>query len=180
MASDDDHDVELADVELTDLPRIAGGLGAISATTRHILRETGLARGGKALMAMNQPDGFDCPGCAWPEPTADARARIEFCENGAKAVAEEATTKRATPEVFAAQTVDDLRALSDFELGQLGRLTEPMYLEPGDRHYRAIDWDQAFAILAAELGAAGPRASAFYTSGRTSNEAAFLYQLVGR
>jgi molybdopterin-dependent oxidoreductase alpha subunit len=182
VAADEDRhgDVELADVELTDLPRIAGGFGAIASTTRHLVRETGLARGGKALLAMNQPDGFDCPGCAWPEPAAATRPRIEFCENGAKAVAEEATTRRATPEVFAERSVDDLRALTDFELGQLGRLTTPMLVGPGDRHYRPVSWEQAFAILAAELGAAGPNRSAFYTSGRTSNEAAFLYQLVGR
>jgi molybdopterin-dependent oxidoreductase alpha subunit len=180
-ADDDAHPpVELADVELTDLPRIAGGFGAIASTTRHLLRETGLARGGKALLAMNQVGGFDCPGCAWPEPAAKGRPRIEFCENGAKAVAEEATTKRATPDVFAAYSVDDLRALTDFELGRLGRITEPLLLSPGDRHYRPITWETAFAVLAAELGAAGPAASAFYTSGRTSNEAAFLYQLVGR
>jgi molybdopterin-dependent oxidoreductase alpha subunit len=181
VATDDDrHDVELADVELTDLPRIAGGFAAIASTTRLLLRETGLRRGGKALLAMNQPGGFDCPGCAWPEPAAAGRSRLEFCENGAKAVAEEATTTRATPAVFAEHSVDDLRALSDFELGQLGRLIEPMVLRPGDRHYRPLAWDEAFAILGAELGAAGPAGSAFYTSGRTSNEAAFLYQLVGR
>src|SRR5258707_252186 len=84
----------------------------IAAPARPLRGEPGLARGGKALLAMNQPDGFDCPGCAWPEPTAASRARIEFCENGAKAVAEEATTKRATPDIFAAQSVDDLRALT--------------------------------------------------------------------
>ena len=180
-APDPEHgDAELADVDLIDVPRVAGGLGAITATAKHLLRETGLARGGKALLAMNQADGFDCPGCAWPEPAAAERSRFEFCENGAKAVAEEATTKRATPEVLGEHTVDDLRALSDFELGQLGRVTEPVFLGPGDRTYRRVGWDEAFAILAAELGAAGPAASAFYTSGRTSNEAAFLYQLVGR
>ncbi|MBC7978668.1 MAG: FdhF/YdeP family oxidoreductase, partial [Myxococcales bacterium] len=129
-------------------------------------------------LAMNQPEGFDCPGCAWPEPAAEHRARFEFCENGAKAVAEEATMARLTPEVFAAHSIKQLRALSDFELGQLGRITHPMILE--GQHYRPIAWEAALALLAEALRTAGPSASAFYTSGRTSNEAAFLYQLLGR
>jgi molybdopterin-dependent oxidoreductase alpha subunit len=128
---------------------------------------------------MNQVGGFDCPGCAWPEPKAGERARFEFCENGAKALAEEATTARATPDVFERATVDEMRELSDFELGQLGRITHPLVLGP-DRKYHAIEWDDAIRLIADELRTAGPEASAFYTSGRTSNEAAFLYQLMGR
>ena len=178
MSSDDEHpDVPRADVHLTDVPRAAGGLGALWATLVHLRRDSGIARGGKALLAMNQINGFDCPGCAWPEP--HQRARFEFCENGAKALAEEATTARATPELFGRATVDELRELSDFELGQLGRLTHPMILG-NDRRYHAISWDAAIRVIADELRAIGPQASAFYTSGRTSNEAAFLYQLVGR
>jgi molybdopterin-dependent oxidoreductase alpha subunit len=180
VATDDDHgDVPRADVHLTDVPRVAGGLPALWSTLRHLRRDSGLARGGKALLAMNQVDGFDCPGCAWPEPKAGERARFEFCENGAKALAEVATPARATPELFAQVTVDELRELSDFELGQLGRITHPLVLGP-DRRYHAIEWDAAIAMIADELRAAGPEASAFYTSGRTSNEAAFLYQLIGR
>ena len=179
MAADDDPpEVPRADVHLTDLPRAAGGLPALWSTARHLQRDSGLVRGSKALLAMNQPNGFDCPGCAWPEPASAHRSRFEFCENGAKALAEEATTKRADAEVFGKATVDELRQLSDFELGQLGRITEPLVLE--DRHYRPIPWDAAIAMLAAELRAVGPDATMFYTSGRTSNEAAFLYQLVGR
>ncbi len=179
MASDDEPPVPRADIELTDLPHSAGGLGATWSATRHIARDAGLVHGTKALLAMNQPEGFDCPGCAWPEPAAEIRPRIEFCENGAKAVAEEATTARATPDVFAQATVDELRALSDFELGRLGRLTHPMVLDH-TRRYRAIAWEAAFRIIADELRAAGPDATALYTSGRCSNEAAFLYQLVAR
>jgi molybdopterin-dependent oxidoreductase alpha subunit len=146
------------------------------ATARHLSRDSGLIRGSKALLAMNQQDGFDCPGCAWPEPAT--RDRFEFCENGAKAIAEEATTARLTPEIFAELSVADLRLLSDFELGQLGRITQPLVLEDG--YYRPIAWDAAIALWAEELRMAGPDRSVFYTSGRTSNEAAFLYQLVGR
>jgi molybdopterin-dependent oxidoreductase alpha subunit len=181
---DDEHrdghrDVPLADVRVTELPRAAGGLGALWATLKVLGRDSGIARGGKALLSMNQPDGFDCPGCAWPEPPSAGRARFEFCENGAKALAEEATTARATPELVSQFTVEELRELSDFELGQLGRITHPLVLGP-DRRYREIGWDAAIAVIADELRAAGPDGSSFYTSGRTSNEAAFLYQLVGR
>ena len=171
-------DPERADVHLTELPRAAGGLGAVWSTAKFVARGSGLVRGGKALLAMNQVGGFDCPGCAWPEPNAGERARFEFCENGAKALAEEATTQRLTPEVFAALSVDELRLLSEHELGQLGRITHPMVLE--GRHYRPITWEAAFDLAAAELRAAGPDRSVFYTSGRTSNEAAFTYQLLGR
>jgi len=169
-------DPERADVHLTELPRAAGGLGAVWSTAKFVARGSGLVRGGKALLAMNQVGGFDCPGCAWPEPAH--RDRFEFCENGAKALAEEATTQRLTPEVFAALSVDELRLLSEHELGQLGRITHPMVLE--GRHYRPITWEAAFDLAAAELRAAGPDRSVFYTSGRTSNEAAFTYQLLGR
>jgi len=183
MAADDDDathaPVPRADVELTDLPHSAGGPSSIWAATRQLARDSGLVTGARALLAMNQPDGFDCPGCAWPEAAAEVRDRLEFCENGAKAVAEEAMSARATPELFARATVDELRALSDFDLGQLGRLTHPMVLDH-TRHYRAISWDAAFRIAADEMRAAGPASTALYTSGRCSNEAAFLYQLVGR
>jgi molybdopterin-dependent oxidoreductase alpha subunit len=179
VAQDDEpHDVPRADVHLTDLPRVAGGVGALWSVARHLQRDSGLVRGTKALLAMNQVEGFDCPGCAWPEPDAAHRSRVEFCENGAKALAEEQTTARASPELFEQLTIDELRLLSDFELGQLGRITHPL-VRDGDR-FRPIAWDAAIALLADELRAAGPAASVFYTSGRTSNEAAFLYQLVGR
>jgi molybdopterin-dependent oxidoreductase alpha subunit len=184
MVPPDDDDagalVEVAEVELRRVPRAAGGFGAIASTTGFLWRETGLRRGARALLALNQPEGFDCPGCAWPEAPPAERHRLEFCENGAKAIAEEATTRRATPALFAAHAIEDLRGRSDFELGQLGRLTHPMIREAGDRHYREIGWDDAFARIGAELRALGPAATALYTSGRTSNEAAFLYQLVGR
>ncbi|MGE0870326.1 MAG: FdhF/YdeP family oxidoreductase [Kofleriaceae bacterium] len=176
--SDEAHGALRADIQLGSVPHTAGGMSALWATVRHLSRDPGIVRGTKALVSMNQPDGFDCPGCAWPEPQPQHRSRFEFCENGAKALAEEATTARATPELFAAITVDELRKLSDFELGQLGRITHPMVLR--GRHYCPISWEAAIELAATELRAAGPAASALYTSGRTSNEAAFLYQLMGR
>ncbi len=173
-----DDDAKRAEVDLREAPKAAGGLGALWATMRHLARDAAVMRGGRALLHMNQAGGFDCPGCAWPEPAAKERSRFEFCENGAKAIAEEATSLRASPELFGAATVDELRGLSDFELSQMGRITHRMVLV--GRHYRPVSWEDAFAIVAEELRAAGPDRSMFYTSGRTSNEAAFLYQLLGR
>ena len=157
-------------------PHVAGGLGALWSTTKFVEAGPGLVRGARALRVMNQRGGFDCPGCAWPEP--DVRDRFEFCENGAKALAEEATIARLTPEIFDELSIDELRLLSEHELGKLGRITQPMVRDGG--RFRPITWDAAIALVADELRAAGPERSVFYTSGRTSNEAAFLYQLVGR
>ncbi len=144
------------------------------------LGEAGLVRGSKLLLHVNQTDGFDCPGCAWPDPDTH-RSISEFCENGAKAVAEEGTTKRITPEFFAAHSVGELSQRSDYWLGRQGRLTEPMVLRQGETHYQPVSWDLAFAMIGRELNAiSSPDEAAFYTSGRTSNEAAFLYQLFAR
>lgn len=140
----------------------------------------GVARGVRTLLKLNQKTGFDCPGCAWPEPD-DERSHAEFCENGAKHVADEATTKRVTPEFFARWSVADLAEQPDHWLGKQGRITNPMVLRSGATHYEKIGWDEAFALLARELNALGhPDEAIFYTSGRTSNEAAFLYQLFVR
>ncbi len=167
---------ERADIHITDVPRVAGGLPALYHTAEKLEENHSMLRGSRALLAMNQQAGFDCPGCAWPEPKK--RDTFEFCENGAKAIAEEATTLRCSPETFAALSIDELRLLSDFELGHLGRITHPMVLE--GRYYRPISWEGAMALMASELAKAGPERSCYYTSGRTSNEAAFVYQLVGR
>ncbi|ELB89158.1 formate dehydrogenase subunit alpha [Rhodococcus wratislaviensis IFP 2016] len=139
-----------------------------------------VVRTARTLMKLNQREGFDCPGCAWPE-TPGHRKHAEFCENGAKAVAEEATTRTVTPEFFAAHSVSDLLGRTEFWLGQQGRLTHPMVLLPGASHYEPIGWDAAFAMIAGELRAlTSPHEAVFYTSGRTSNEAAFVYQLMIR
>lgn len=161
-------------------PRAAGGLGAIAHAMAHIVRRAGVVRGTKALAVLNQPGGTDCPGCAWPEPEAAHRSAFEFCENGAKAVAEEAMPATADAALFAARSVTEWRALSDFQLGDAGRLAEPLIKRPGTDYYRPISWNDAIALWAEHMRQAGPARTSLYTSGRTSNEAAFIYQLIGR
>ncbi|WP_207839381.1 FdhF/YdeP family oxidoreductase [Williamsia soli] len=158
----------------------AAGVPAVAVALARSVKQMGTTRTARTLTALNQRDGFDCPGCAWPE-TPGHRKHAEFCENGAKAVAEEATTRTIGPEFFAAHSVSDLREKSEYWLSQQGRITHPMVLTEGDDHYRPIRWDQAFTLIADELtGLEHPDQAAFYTSGRTSNEAAFLYQLFAR
>ena len=159
---------------------VAAGLPGVTVSLRYARREMGTARAVQTLRRVNQKGGFDCQSCAWPDPDGP-RHVAEFCENGAKAVAWEATTCRATPEVLARYTVSELSDHSDHWLGELGRLTEPMLLREGADRYERVRWDDAFAIVAEELHAlASPDEAAFYTSGRTSNEAAFLWQLFAR
>ncbi|AHG93119.1 oxidoreductase alpha (molybdopterin) subunit (plasmid) [Gemmatirosa kalamazoonensis] len=159
---------------------VAAGLPGITVSLRYARDEMGTARAVRTLRRVNQKGGFDCQSCAWPDPDGP-RHVAEFCENGAKAVAWEATTRRATPEVLARYTVSELSDHSDHWLGELGRLTEPMLLREGADRYERVSWDDAFAIVAGELHAlASPDEAAFYTSGRTSNEAAFLWQLFAR
>ena len=158
----------------------AAGLAAVIKTGTYGLAGPGVVRGIKLLLSVNQKDGFDCQSCAWPSPDGE-RHTFEFCENGVKALADEATRQRITPEFFAAHSVAELAAQSDHWLNAQGRLTEPMVLRAGATHYAPISWDDAFTLLAIELNALpSPDAAAFYTSGRTSNEAAFLYQLFAR
>ncbi|MFN2404414.1 MAG: FdhF/YdeP family oxidoreductase [Pyrinomonadaceae bacterium] len=166
--------------EETKKSKAAGGLPAIVATLKTISSEMGLVRGARTLLKVNQSGGVDCPGCAWPEPDRE-RSHFEFCENGAKHIADEATTKRVTPEFFAQWSVADLALQSDEWLGAQGRITHPMLLQRGATHYEPVSWDSAFELLSAELNSLNyPDQAIFYTSGRTSNEAAFLYQLFVR
>ncbi|HKV25257.1 MAG TPA: FdhF/YdeP family oxidoreductase [Candidatus Acidoferrum sp.] len=161
-------------------PDVAGGLSAIAKALKFTHAGPGLSRGVRALHKLNQFDGVDCPGCAWPDPD-EHRSANEYCENGAKAIAEEATNKRVTREFFREWKVSSLSQQSDFWLGQQGRLTEPMILRAGSDKYEPIGWSDAFKLLAQSLNAlASPDQAIFYTSGRTSNEAAFLYQLFAR
>ncbi|MGW3684869.1 FdhF/YdeP family oxidoreductase [Streptomyces sp. NPDC005125] len=157
----------------------AAGIPAVAHSLRIAQQQMGLRRTARTLLKVNQKDGFDCPGCAWPE--GDKRHTAEFCENGAKAVAEEATLRRVTPDFFAAHPVADLAGRSGYWLGQQGRITQPMYLPEGADRYEAVTWEHAFDIIAEELRALdSPDEALFYTSGRTSNEAAFLLQLFAR
>ncbi|MGW4338693.1 FdhF/YdeP family oxidoreductase [Rhodococcus koreensis] len=168
------------DVVVTHEKSYAAGVPAVLVSLGRGLEQMGPVRTARTLMKLNQRHGFDCPGCAWPE-TPGHRKHAEFCENGAKAVAEEATTRTVTPEFFAEHSVADLLGRTEFWLGQQGRLTHPMVLLPGATHYEPIEWDAAFALIAGELrGLASPDEAVFYTSGRTSNEAAFVYQLMIR
>ena len=171
----------LDELRINETKEVAAGIPSILSVVKHAQEEMGLFKGMKLLSQVNQQGGFDCPGCAWPDPE-DHRSRLgEFCENGAKAVAEEATKKRVTPEFFQQHSVVELSEQSDYWLGKQGRLTHPMVLREGSTHYEPITWDGAFELIGSHLKELdSPDQAAFYTSGRTSNEAAFLYQLFGR
>ena len=157
----------------------AGGWGALKALGERMLEQGIPVKGAVTLSRMNQPEGFDCPGCAWPDPKHTSS--FEFCENGGKAIAWETTGRRCGPEFFATHSVIELSGWSDYELEMVGRLTHPMaYDAPSDR-YLPVSWDEAFATIGRHLNALpDPNMADFYTSGRTSNEAAFLYQLFVR
>jgi len=168
-------------IELSDIPKSAVGVKAIKSSLNHVIGEVGLVKGIKLLKNLNQKNGFDCPGCAWPDPDEKRAFLAEYCENGAKAVAEEATKNRVSPMFFSTYSVSNLAKLSDYEIGKKGRITQPVYLPEGANHYKEISWKDAFTLIADELnGLDSPDEAIFYTSGRTSNEAAFLYQLFVR
>ena len=157
----------------------AGGIESVLVTARRASREMGVVRGVRTLASLNQHHGFDCPGCAWPDPAS--RAAAEFCENGAKAVAHEATTRRLDTDFFDRWSISRLLEQSDHWLEQQGRLTEPLLKRPGSDRYEPVSWDEATGRVAAALQSLdSPDEAIFYTSGRTSNEAAFLYQLFVR
>jgi molybdopterin-dependent oxidoreductase alpha subunit len=163
-------------------PKItAAGIPAVLSGAKHMLHEMGPFRAMRALNALNQMDGYDCPGCAWPDPD-DERSRLgEYCENGAKAIAEEATTKKLDEEFFKNNSVFELSLLNDYEIGKKGRIAQPVYKGKNESHYKPVSWDDAFQIIANHLHLCStPDEAVFYTSGRTSNEAAFLYQLFVR
>ena len=174
------EDIDESAVTVRAPEQRAAGVTAVAVALKRSVEEMGVLRTARTLARVNQVHGFDCPGCAWPEPSGHRRP-AEFCENGAKAVAEEATLRTVGPEFFAAHPVAELATRSGYWLGQQGRLTHPMVLRPGATHYAPIDWDDAYRLIADELrGLASPDDAVFYTSGRTANETAFLYQLLVR
>lgn len=171
----------LLDIELKHAEKVAAGFPAVMQSFKHIMDEMPLSRGVKALNSLNQFTGVDCPGCAWPDPDDHRNKIAEYCENGAKAIAEEATTKMVSPEFFKEHSIDELLTWTDYELGKSGRITHPMYLAPGSKYYEEIKWEDAFKLIGQHLKKLNnPDEGVFYTSGRTSNEAAFLYQLFVR
>lgn len=172
---------EFLHLKLTKPKVVAAGIPAVISSAQHILNEMDPVRGFKALLKVNQKNGFDCPGCAWPDPDDERSPIAEYCENGAKAVAEEATTKKLGVEFFETNSVAELSLLNDYEIGKKGRVAQPVYLPKGGTHYQYISWDDAFKKIASHLNRlSSPDEAVFYTSGRTSNEAAFLYQLFVR
>lgn len=172
-------DIDESLLRVSEPKTSAVGVPGVYNALKMSVEQMGVVRSAQTLLRVNQKDGFDCPGCAWPEE--DRRHVAEFCENGAKAVAEEATIRRVTPEFFAEHSIDELRAHDDWWLGQQGRLTDPMILDAGASHYRPISWDDALTTIADALrDLDDPNEAIFYTSGRASNEAAFLYQLLVR
>ncbi|WP_294317094.1 FdhF/YdeP family oxidoreductase [uncultured Chryseobacterium sp.] len=171
----------LRNLKLRSPEKWAAGVPAVMHSIEQLVRDASVLRGGRALFSMNQFDGFDCPSCAWPDPDDDRSRIAEYCENGAKALAEEATSKKIAADFFRKNSVYDLSKMTDYQISQLGRITEPMYLPKGGTHYQPISWDDAFTKIAEKLnGLHSPDEAMFYTSGRTSNEATWVYQLFGR
>jgi molybdopterin-dependent oxidoreductase alpha subunit len=171
------EEADESELEVTGHPKTgAAGVPGVYHSMQPALKHMGVERSRKTLLALNQKDGFDCMSCAWPDP--GHRKTFEFCENGAKAVTWEATPVVIGREFWDEHPVSELRHRSEYWLGMQGRLTEPVYKKAGEDHYRPVSWDQAFSIIADKLKSLpDPNQAAFYTSGRTSNEAAFLYQL---
>ncbi|WP_100614785.1 FdhF/YdeP family oxidoreductase [Confluentibacter citreus] len=169
------------DLNIKTPPQNSVGFGALKSSVTHVLKYTKPWDAIKTSLKMNQKGGFDCPGCAWPDPDDERSSIGEYCENGIKAMTEEMQNKLINRDFFATHAVDELAELSDFEIGKSGRLSEPMYLPKGGTHYQPISWEDAFNKVATHLNALeNPDEAVFYTSGRTTNEAAFLYQLFVR
>jgi len=172
--------IKVKNLQVTAQKDWAAGLPAVISAFKNVSSKVGSIKGTRLLAQLNQIEGFDCPGCAWPDPLLK-RSTFEFCENGAKAVADEATLKRVTAKFFAKHSIDDLKQKSDRWLNDQGRLIEPLFLAEGSDHYQPISWSSALNLIAENLtNLDSPNQAAFYTSGRTSNEAAFLYQLFVR
>ena len=174
-------DIDENEIHVGDRKEVAVGIPGIAVAMKRSLESMGIGRTARTLLKLNQTDGFDCQGCAWPDPDPDHRHTAEFCENGAKAVAEEATTDHCEPSFFAEHSLEDLREHTDYWLGHQGRLVQPMVRRRDGTHYEPISWDDAFELIGETLrGLEHPDQAIFYTSGKTSNEAAYTYQLFAR
>lgn len=168
-------------VEVSEPAQYAAGTYGVKVALEHAIKEMGPARAMTTLAKMNKKNGFDCPGCAWPDPDDKRSVLGEYCENGAKALAEEATLKKVGRDFFAQHSIQEISNWTDYKIGKSGRITEPMVLLPNENYYQPIEWDKAYNLIAAHLNNLdSPNEAVFYTSGRSSNEAAFLYGLFCR
>ncbi len=171
---------EFTNIRLTEPQEQAAGITGVKEALRHSFKEMGVVRSMRALLELNQEDGFDCPSCAWPNPENPSKV-AEYCENGAKAVADEATTNQIGHAFFQKHSVEELSGLTDYQLNQFGRIIEPLVLHAGCVHYEAISWEAAYSLITQELRSLkSPNEAIFYTSGRSSNEAAYLYGMFAR
>jgi formate dehydrogenase major subunit len=175
-----EHEINEADVEVERPKKAAAGIEAVAVSLKRAVDLMGVTRSGRTLLRLNQVEGFDCQGCAWPDPDPEHRHTAEFCENGVKAVADEATRDLLDRDFMARHPVAELAEHTDYWLNKQGRITEPFVLREGGTHYEPISWDDAFGMIARRLQAIDPDQAIFYTSGKVSNEAAYLYQLFVR
>ncbi len=174
-------DIDENEIHVGHAKDAAAGIPGVAVALKRAVDEMGPTRAARTLLRLNQVHGFDCQGCAWPDPDPDHRHTFEFCENGAKAVAEEATTDHIAPQFFEDHSIEDLKSHTDYWLGHQGRIVHPMVRPAGGTHYQPISWEQAFELIGSALrGLDSPDEAIFYTSGKTSNEAAFAYQLFAR
>ncbi len=167
-----EQDINEDDLQIHPPKQAAAGLKAVTVALERGYAQAGVTRTVRSMLRVNQHDGFDCPGCAWPESITGRRSPAEFCENG--------TTRTVGAEFWAKHSLADLEDKTEYWLGSQGRLSEPVVIKPGDTHYSPISWTDAFALIGEHINATTPDKCVFYTSGRTANETAFMYQLFAR
>jgi len=175
-----EQDINEDDLQIHPPKRAAAGVKAVTVALERGYSQAGVTRTVRSMLRVNQHGGFDCPGCAWPESITGRRSPAEFCENGAKAIAEESTTRTVGAPFWAEHSIKELEGKTEYWLGSQGRISEPVVIKPGDTHYSPISWTDAFALIGEHINATTPDKCVFYTSGRTANETAFMYQLFAR
>jgi formate dehydrogenase major subunit len=175
-----EQDINEDDLQIHPPKRAAAGVKAVTVALERGYAQAGVTRTVRSMLRVNQHDGFDCPGCAWPESITGRRSPAECCENGAKAIAEESTTRTVGAGFWAEHPIAELEGKTEYWLGSQGRIAEPVVIRPGDTHYSPISWTDAFALIGEHINATTPDKCVFYTSGRTANETAFMYQLFAR